>query len=245
MFTSCPRAVGLSPGAPAKKIWIISRCSRVSVPMEGRCSVPVAAGESSIRTIFYVSQIWDTGRGQPISPIMASTTFSIYTPAADRILTLTNNLWLLRRAADGQAMGSGFPCRIRRPLYRYASGRAHDHQCLVADDTLRMWQISPEAEPIPEERAKSPTMTETELDRESLDASWLTGGFVTDGRIAITNAKGVSGRERIRVSDLATGRTLGRPSPHYPGWTIRGLALSPDGRFFATGSNPALSQRAR
>ena len=54
-------------------------------------------------------QIWDTGHGQPISPPMASTPFSIYAPAGDRLLTNTNNLWLSRRAADGQARGSGFP----------------------------------------------------------------------------------------------------------------------------------------
>ncbi len=189
----------------------------------------------------YVSQIWDTGRGQPISPIMASTTFSIYTPAADRIFTLTNNLWLLRRAADGQAMGSGFPSGSVASYSTDSTDMHPDGRTVISvssDNTLRTWQISPEAEPIAEERAKSPTITETELDRESLEASWLTGGFVTDGRIAITNAKSVSGRDRIRVSDLASGRTLGRPSPHYPGWNIRGLAVSSDGRFFATGSNP-------
>ena len=60
-----------------------------------------------------------------MSPIMASTAFSTYTPAADRLLTLTNNLWLLRRAADGQAMGSGFSAGLSL-LSRRASGRAHD-----------------------------------------------------------------------------------------------------------------------
>ena len=184
-----------------------------------------------------VARIWDSGSGKPISPIMSSTAYSIYAPAADRLLTLTNNLWLLRRAPDAQARGSGFSagdghCTETHPdgltIVNYAS-----------DNSLRMWQISPEAEPLAAGRSDDrPATTETRIDRETPKLSRLANGFVTDGRIAITNTKGIAGREQIRISDLATGRTLGRPSPHYPGWYIRGLALSADGRFFATGSNP-------
>jgi serine/threonine protein kinase/WD40 repeat protein/Flp pilus assembly protein TadD len=184
-----------------------------------------------------VSQIWDTRHGLPVSPPMPSTTYSIYTPAADRLLTHTDKFWLLRRAADGQAVGSGFPSGSDHCTITHPDGRTIINTAL--DETLCLWQISPEAEPIAAGRSDSrPTVAESRLDRGTPALALLANGFLTDGRIALTSARGVSGREQIQVSDLATGRTLGRPSPHYPGWAIRGLALSPDGRFFATGSNP-------
>ena len=61
---------------------------------------------------------------------------------------------------------------------------------------------------------------------------------MTDGRVAVSAAKGAVGRELIRLSDPATGRTVGRPCAHYSDWVVRVFALSPDGRSFATGSNP-------
>ncbi len=184
-----------------------------------------------------VARIWDSGSGKPTSPIMSSTAYSIYAPASDRLLTLTNNLWLLRRAPDAQARGTGLSSGDSHCPETHPDGLTVINH--APDNTLRMWQISPEAEPIAAGRTDDrPATTETRLDRETPEMSRLTNGFVTDGRIAITNTTGIAGREQIRVSDLATGRTLGRPSPHYPGWYIRGLALSADGRLFATGSNP-------
>jgi serine/threonine protein kinase/WD40 repeat protein/tetratricopeptide (TPR) repeat protein len=185
----------------------------------------------------HVSQIWDTAHGLPISPPMTSTTYSIYTPAADRLLTKTNNVWLLRRAPDGQVMGSGFSSGDDHCTTTHPDGRTIINTAL--DETLCLWQISPEAEPIAAGRSDNgPTVAESRRDRGTPAVALLANGFMTDGRIALTSARGVSGREQIQVSDLATGRMLGRPSAHYPGWTIRGLALSPGGRFFATGSNP-------
>jgi eukaryotic-like serine/threonine-protein kinase len=185
-----------------------------------------------------VARIWNSGDGRPTSPLISSSRYSIYAPASDRLLTLTNNLWLLRRAPGSQARGTGLSsgdshCRETHPDGLTVVNHA-------SDNTLRMWQISPEAEPIAAGRSDDQSSTsETRPDREALELSRLANGFLTDGRIAITTTRGVSGREQIRVSDLATGRTLGRPSPHYPGWFIRGLALSSDGRLFATGSNPS------
>jgi serine/threonine protein kinase/WD40 repeat protein/tetratricopeptide (TPR) repeat protein len=184
-----------------------------------------------------VARIWDSRSGKPTSPIISSTAYSIYAPASDRLLTLTNNLWLLRRAPDAQARGTGLSSGDNHCTETHPDGLTVINH--APDNTLRMWQISPEAEPIASGRTDDqPSTTEARLDRETAELSRLANGFVTDGRIAITNTKGIAGREQIRVSDLATGRTLGRPSPHYPGWYIRGLALSADGRFFATGSNP-------
>ncbi|WP_165229604.1 serine/threonine-protein kinase [Aquisphaera insulae] len=185
-----------------------------------------------------VSRFWDAGRGQPLSPIMASTTYFTYAPAGDRILTLTDNLWLLRRAPDGQVRGSGLS----------SAGDGHDFRTHpdgltvvthASDKTYRIWQVSPEAEPTAADRSdRQATTADTRPERESLALSLLSQGFVTDGRVALTEATGVSGRQQVRVTDLATGRALGRPTPHYPGWHVRGLALSRDGSLFATGSNP-------
>ena len=49
--------------------------------------------------------------------------------------------------------------------------------------------------------------------------------------------RGPGERELIRVVDPRTGRPIGRPARQAPGWHIRALALGPDGRRFATGSN--------
>ncbi len=185
----------------------------------------------------HVARIWGLGNGKPTSPIMPSTAYSIYAPAADRLLTLTNNLWLLRRAPDAQARGSGFSAGDDHCPETHPDGLTVINY--ATDNTLRMWQISPEAEPIAAGRSDDQAaVPETRLDREAPELNMLANGFLTDGRIAITSTRGVSGRAQVRVSDLATGRTQGRPSPHYPGWFIRGLALSADGRMFATGSNP-------
>jgi serine/threonine protein kinase/WD40 repeat protein/tetratricopeptide (TPR) repeat protein len=185
------------------------------------------------------SRIWGTPRGEPISPIMAGTRHVTYAPAADRILTYTNNLWLLRRAPDGQPRGTGSPSGGGDG---HASRTHPDGLTVIThatDNKLRLWQISPDAEPIAGGRpGDQPATAGPRLDRETPEPSLLVNGFLTDGRIAITNGRGVLGRERVRVSDLATGRPLGRPALHQHGWAVRGLALSPDGRSFATGSNP-------
>ena len=184
-----------------------------------------------------VAQVWDAGNGKAASPIMGSTTRSIYTPAADRLLTLTNNLWIVRGVPETQPRGSGFSSGDDFGRTTHPDGLTVINT--MVDETLRTWQISPEAEPIALPRSNNPAATtKSELDPETLDTSSLANKFITDGRIAIINTRGVSGREQVRVSDLTTGRTLGRPAPHYPGWAIRGLALSQDGRSFATGSNP-------
>ena len=83
-----------------------------------------------------------------------------------------------------------------------------------------------------------PSMTGIASDGRMRDVSLFRTDLLTDGRIAIAPAMGAGGRELIRLSDPATGRPLGRPASHHPGWKIRSLALSPDGRCFATGSNP-------
>jgi eukaryotic-like serine/threonine-protein kinase len=64
------------------------------------------------------------------------------------------------------------------------------------------------------------------------------GRLRADGRLVVSLAEGAGGRELIKLIDPATGRPSGRPAPHNPGWVVRAIAFSPDGRYFATGSNP-------
>ncbi len=77
-----------------------------------------------------------------------------------------------------------------------------------------------------------------EPNRPMRASSLFSAGLGMDGQTAISASTGAGGRELIRFSDPATGRPIGRPAAHYPGWKVRSLALSPDGRWFATGSHP-------
>jgi WD40 repeat protein len=107
------------------------------------------------------------------------------------------------------------------------------------DGVVYLWRISADAEPVPDRGTDSQaSMTGMESGRRMRDVGLFWTGLWTDGRIAIAPAMGVGGRELIRLSDPATGRPVGRPASHYPGWKVRNPALSPDGRCFATGSHP-------
>ncbi len=99
--------------------------------------------------------------------------------------------------------------------------------------------MSADAEPISSggnDKQVSPTWGATGRQTRHSDLFWA--GLRRDGKIAISLAKNAAEREMIRFSDPAHGRSSGRPARHYPGWMIRAFALSPDGRCFATGSNP-------
>ncbi len=69
-----------------------------------------------------------------------------------------------------------------------------------------------------------------------LFAFWST--LSADGRVALALNRDAAKRELICVSEPSSGRPLGRPASHQAGWTIGSVAVSPDGRFFATGSHP-------
>ncbi|MDG3002391.1 serine/threonine-protein kinase [Paludisphaera mucosa] len=198
----------------------------------------VAGGGMLYQEDNHLARIWESGRGRPVGPIMARTRYSIYTPAADRILTHTDDSWLQRRAADGRALGaSGLSSTAGFGAETHPDGlTAVD---VVPDGSIRLWRISPEAEAVAGARTGGREEPEgSRPDRVQQTVSFLANGFASDGRIAITRLRDASGRERTRVDELATGRPLGSPAPHNPGWVVRGLALSPDGRSYATGSNP-------
>ena len=109
------------------------------------------------------------------------------------------------------------------------------------DNSALLWQVSAEAEPLVDGGTdKKVTLTGSVANRKWRGYNvFRSGRLRSDGQIAVSLADGAGGQELIRLTDPATGRPSGRPAPHYPGWVVRAVAFSPDGRCFATGSNPA------
>ncbi len=185
----------------------------------------------------HIGQIWEPGTGRPTSPLMRSTWFASYTPSADSLVTLTDDLWLVRDAASGRVRGSGSSADSEAAPASHPDGRT----VLSAsrDGTVRFWQISADAEPVSSGGTETQdSMTSILPQGQMRDLRIYQGSLLTDGRVAVSPASGAAGRELIRLSDPATGRPIGRPASHYAGWAVRSFALSPDARYFATGSNP-------
>jgi eukaryotic-like serine/threonine-protein kinase len=184
----------------------------------------------------YVGQVWDAGTGRPITPPMAMTTIANFPPSADLLVTLTQNQCVVRDARSGRVRGSGSPAGREGRLASHPDGRT----MLVAggDGELRLWQISSDAEPVSGGvNDTQASMTAIESNRPLRDLRLFRTGLWADRRIAISPAMGAGGRALMRLTDPATGRPTGRPASHYPGWKIRAVELSSDGRCFATGSH--------
>ena len=184
----------------------------------------------------YVGQVWDALTGRPITPPMAMTTIANFPPSGDSLVTVTQNQCVVRDARSGRVKGSGSAVGAEQRLASHPDGR----MMLIAneDGEARLWQISSDAEPVSGGRADTQSpLPEIEPDRPMRDVRLFWTGLRTDGRIAISPAVGSGGRELIRLSDPTTGRPIGRPASHYPGWKVRAVAFSPDGRCFATGSH--------
>jgi WD40 repeat protein len=109
---------------------------------------------------------------------------------------------------------------------------------MTTTSTTSLWEISAEAEPIPDKQA---TLTTSSPRTRSWQDVFM-AGLSADGQIAVSLSLDAAGREQVRLSDPATGRPIGAPAPHHPGWKVRAFAFSPDGRCFATGSNPSIAR---
>jgi WD40 repeat protein len=203
------------------------------------CSYAASGGDTPFDNGQNVAEIWDSDSGRPSGPLLASSGHAIYAPSADRIVTHTDNRWVLRDVAGGRVRGTGFPCdTVDLGVQHEAIAMHPDARTILVtapDNTLRLVHLSSDAEPIPEGGGDSQASTaQGILDRQARKA--YSAGLWADGRVAASWTVDVLGRQRVRLTDTATGRPSGRPAPHYPEWTIRVFALSPDGRRFATGS---------
>jgi serine/threonine protein kinase/WD40 repeat protein/Flp pilus assembly protein TadD len=184
-------------------------------------------------------QIWAMGTGRPTGPIMARTDGAFYLPSADRLLTATDSSLLLRDTATWRVRGSGFPADGANHFFFAAHPDGRTLITLGGDNTVRSWQVSVDAAPVSDgatDKRRPATGNEPNRQTRGLNTFW--SGMRMDGQIAVSLARGVAKRELVRMTDLDTGRPLGRPVPHHTGWIIGALAFSPDGRSFATGSNP-------
>jgi WD40 repeat protein/tetratricopeptide (TPR) repeat protein len=202
-------------------------------------SLYVSALESATnKASSFVGRIWAVDTPRAVSPLMTHTGFGAYTPSADRLVTGTEEL-LVVRDATGRAMGTGFP----------GSGYAYVGEAGVPPPgpdgrtvlslgsrfAACLWQISAEAEPVPDKQAaQTGNAPSTRLRGYNVFGA----GLRADGQIAVSLSLDAAGREQVRLTDPATGRPSGSPASHHPGWIVRAFAFSHDGRYFATGSNP-------
>jgi WD40 repeat protein/serine/threonine protein kinase/tetratricopeptide (TPR) repeat protein len=193
-------------------------------------SLYVCASEILYKASSYFGRIWALGTQRAASPLMARTSFGAYTPSADRLVTGTSENLLLRDAT-GRVRGSGFPAFAPVMLPIGPDGRTTIG--LPLDFSACLWEISAEAEPVPDKQA---TVTASPHSTRSRGFYPFEADLRADGQIAVTQSLDAAGREQVRLSDPATGQPIGAPARHHPGWIVRAFAFSADGRWFATGS---------
>ena len=120
-----------------------------SAPMRGRCSCRNPRVACSTRTASSVRSGTRAREDRPLRPWQAPR-LAIYPPSADRLVTLTHNQWLVRDARSGRVRGSGSPAGADDRLASHPDGRT---MLAASDDgVVRLWQISPDAEPVSEWR---------------------------------------------------------------------------------------------
>ena len=208
-----------------------------SWPVGGpRLSVLVFSPDAKSLYVSAYEDDWDKGTGRiwaldtqrATGPLMAHTLYGTFTPSANRLVTWTDNR-LLVRDAGGRVRGSGLTLLPGVPA---SDGRT---MLAASDNRICFWQISAEAEPVLD---RQPTLTGNAPVGRSRGFNVFITDLCADAQIAVSQSLDAAGREKVRLFDPATSRPFGVPAPHHPGWYVRSFAFSPDGRYFATGSNP-------
>jgi WD40 repeat protein/Flp pilus assembly protein TadD len=187
-------------------------------------------------------RIWDLATRQPIGPTLVATDHGAFLPAGDRLLTNTNGAVVVRDNAGGRVWGA----EIRSGSGITSIDPHPDGRILLivgVDQTARLWEISPEAVSLPDRRGSGPevptkALSSSDRSRKEPRSRSPWSALRPDGRVALSWSAGPGGRAMIQARNPATGEPIGAPARHRP-WKIRVLAFSPDGRSFATGSDPA------
>jgi WD40 repeat protein len=182
----------------------------------------------------FSARIWAVGTQKAASPLMAHTGVGVYTPSGDRLVTGTEDL-LLVRDVTGRVRGTGFPQASGAGLSFAFAPRLDGRTMFATFSQVGLWQMSMEAEPIPDKEA---ALTGNAPSTRTRGFNLYLTDLSANGQIAVAQSFDAAGREQVRLFDPATGRPFGVPAPHHPLWGVRSFAFSPDGKYFATGSNP-------
>ncbi len=181
-------------------------------------------------------QFWDPYRRKPTSqPIWGNEV--IYSPSGGFVRVERDFRNAILDVSTLLERGSRF--QVGGPSAMHPDGRS----ILTLFNEERgamLWQTSADAEPVPERRADNqPFAQRSPGNRKSRGFHpFQGGGLRRDGKLGVLLVEDAGGRELIRSIDPETGRPSGTPARHYPGWIVRSFAFSPDGRWFATASNP-------
>src|SRR5262249_38734949 len=153
-------------------------------------SLYVCASEDDVsKGSSYFGRIWALGTQKAASPLMAHTMQGAYTPSADRLVTRTENLFVVRDTT-GRVRGSGFPTSYALGLSTSPDGRTI--VISTAPETACLWEISEEAEPVPEKQATLTASSRTTLSRGLLAFG---ADLRADGQIAVSLSLDAAGRE--------------------------------------------------
>ena len=180
----------------------------------------------------------DLATGRPVGPVLLKTERLAFLPAGDRILTKSDGAVALRDPTSGRVLG---------PVLR-SEGKIGDYQpspdgqtvaTRSTQGTTTLWKLAADEMPSASFRKfaeEDPDAIDPVRDRLSraVDPHPC---LARHGRFALRWNPGPGNRAVVQVTDPSQGYPIGVPAVHRHS-TMRCLRLSPDGRMFATGTDP-------
>jgi WD40 repeat protein/tetratricopeptide (TPR) repeat protein len=185
------------------------------------------------------SRIWDLATRKPIGPVLEQTSSLGFFPAGDRILAQKGAGSIsLRDPSSGRTLGPAF--RGDGSITSYNA--SPDGRLVLTRSeygTTHLWKLA--ADP-------APATTGRGVGAEASDAEDTVRGrlaraadfhprLAVNGRASFRWVLGLGGRAVVQVTDTTDGRAVGIPARHQH-TVIRALCPDPEGRRFATGSDP-------
>ncbi len=217
-----------------------SSLGQLYISPDGRTLYEYATEGDAGNADSHLGRIWDLRTRRPISALLHRSAWAAYTPAGERLLTSAGGAFVVRETATGRVIGTGPPVTGLAVDLTWQAVHPDGRTVIsIQGTTASLWRISADADPAPDRDSGEPaTKAGGASGHQTRDIHLFCGGLRSDGRLALAVARGPGERELVRLSDPVTGRPIGRPARHSPGWNVRALALSPDGGRFATGSTP-------